>query len=238
MEIPSRQRWLSTWHMTLRSKGQVWYTDGSRMAGRSGAGVCGVRPRKTLSFSVGVHTTVFQTEFFFAILACAKECIGRVYISEHIWEYSSDSQAALQALESSRVTSALVWECRQELCASSRWNKVKLLWIPGYCGIQSNEDADALARKKSSSPVLGPEPAISVSPRIGRLKVQQWLKEMQPEHWAAARDMRQSKLFGQTAKGPDGLGQERVHAGNRVVNWSLCTVATLAYRGPPRKRQV
>jgi hypothetical protein len=65
--------------MTLPSKELVWYMDGFWMAGRSGAGVCGVRPGKRLSFSLGVHATVFQAEMF-VILVCAKEGL---YTSAH-----------------------------------------------------------------------------------------------------------------------------------------------------------
>jgi hypothetical protein len=56
VEIPSHECWLSTWPMTLQSKGLIW--DGSKMAGKSGAGVCGVRPGMRLSFSLGVHASV------------------------------------------------------------------------------------------------------------------------------------------------------------------------------------
>jgi ribonuclease HI len=48
-------------------------------------------------------------------------------------------------IEASRVMLKLVWKCQQALCAVSRWNKVMLLWVPGHCEIQDNEDADALA---------------------------------------------------------------------------------------------
>jgi hypothetical protein len=38
--------------------------------------------RERSSFSLDVHSTVFQTESF-AILACEKGCIERVYAGEH-----------------------------------------------------------------------------------------------------------------------------------------------------------
>jgi hypothetical protein len=50
-----------------------------------------------------------------AILACAKECTGRVYTGERLYS-CSDSQAALLALEVSRVTSELV--CVDRRCVS------------------------------------------------------------------------------------------------------------------------
>jgi ribonuclease HI len=48
-----------------------------------------------------------------------------------------------------------------------------LLWVPGHCGIQGNEDAGALAREGSSSPFLNRRPAVSFSTRVGRLKVKE-----------------------------------------------------------------
>jgi hypothetical protein len=45
--------------MTLQSGGLFLNTDGSRMAGRTGAGTCEVQLRRRL-FSLGVHGTVFQ----------------------------------------------------------------------------------------------------------------------------------------------------------------------------------
>jgi hypothetical protein len=60
------------------------------MVGRSGAGVCGVRPGKRLSVLCGVHATVFQVEA--VILTCEGMCGECIH-----W-----------CIE--------VWKCRQELC--------------------------------------------------------------------------------------------------------------------------
>jgi hypothetical protein len=122
-----------------------------------------------LSFSCGVHATMFQTETF-AILAYAKECIGRAYTGQCIC-ICSDGQAALRVLESSRVMSKLVWECH----ALSSWNKIMLLWVPSHYEIQGDEDADVFAREGLCHSFLGPEPAISVPLCVGRLKVKDWL---------------------------------------------------------------
>jgi hypothetical protein len=52
--------------MDLQSWGLVYIQTGPK---RSGTGVCGVRPRKRLSFLLGVLVTVFQIEMF-AVLVC------------------------------------------------------------------------------------------------------------------------------------------------------------------------
>jgi hypothetical protein len=51
-------------------KGLVWFTDGSKMKGGTGAGIYGQSLRRRLSFSLGKYATVFQAEIH-AILACA-----------------------------------------------------------------------------------------------------------------------------------------------------------------------
>jgi hypothetical protein len=89
----------------------------------------------------------------------------------------SDSQADLQTLEASRVSLKQVWKCQQALCAMSSWNKVTLLWVPNHSGIQGNTDVDAMAREGLSSQFLSSEPAISISPCIGRIKVKEWIQQ-------------------------------------------------------------
>jgi hypothetical protein len=58
--------------------GLIWCTDGTRMADGSGAGVCGVLLKKGLSFSLGVHFTMLQSEIC-VISAFAKDSIQRNY---------------------------------------------------------------------------------------------------------------------------------------------------------------
>jgi ribonuclease HI len=43
-------------------------------------------------------------------------------------------------------------------------NRIRLVWVPGHCGIHENEEADALAETESSSVVLGLEPCFLLAP--------------------------------------------------------------------------
>jgi hypothetical protein len=52
----------------------IWYTDSSR----TGSGIHGLRPKRSLSFSLGKFATVFQTETY-VIFQCACENIRRAY---------------------------------------------------------------------------------------------------------------------------------------------------------------
>ena len=53
-------------------KGLIWYTDGSRTADGTEAGVHGQYVNRGLSIPLGKHATVFQAKVY-AILACFEE---------------------------------------------------------------------------------------------------------------------------------------------------------------------
>lgn len=93
--------------------------------------------------------------------------------------------------------SKLVRECKQAICVLSNTNTVTRLWVPGHIGIQGNQNADTLAMKGSSNPVLGSEPAIPNSPCVSSLKIKEWMTKKHSKYTAATSGMRQSKLFTQ-----------------------------------------
>ena len=88
----------------------------------TGSGIFGKRPRGSFSFPLGKFATVFQTEIY-AIFQCACENIRRAYKNKWILIFS-DSQAALRALGSPKVTSGLVAECLNVLLTLASLNKV------------------------------------------------------------------------------------------------------------------
>jgi len=113
---------------------------GSRTGSGTGAGIFGLRPKRSFSFTLGKFATVFQTEIY-AILQCACENIRRAYKSKQILIFS-DSQAALKVLSGLKVTSGLVAECLDAFTVLASMNEVTLIWVPGQCGILGNEEAD------------------------------------------------------------------------------------------------
>ena len=69
---------------------------------------------------------------------------------------NSDSKSALEALQSSEITSKTVLETIKSLNSLGKWNKLKLRWIPAHKGLDGNEMADSLVKKATK--MYGPEP--------------------------------------------------------------------------------
>ena len=121
----------------------VWYTDGSKM--ESGA-VAGIYSEDcSISRSLGQCATVFQAETY-AIITCAQENIDGCTTNKAIY-ILSDSQVALNALDSCKVDSRLILNCIKTLNRLGRRNRVVLVWVPGHVGVRGNEMANELARK-------------------------------------------------------------------------------------------
>ena len=117
----------------------IWFTDGSRANSGTGSGIFGSRPNRSFNFPLGKFATLFETEIY-AILQCACENIRRAYKNKRILIFS-DSQAALKALSSPKLTTGLVEECLDALSALASLNEVTLAWVLGHHGISGNEQS-------------------------------------------------------------------------------------------------
>ena len=135
-------------------------------------------------FPLGKFATGFQTEIH-AILQCACENIRKAYKHQRIPIFS-DSQAALQALSSPQVSSWLVAECLDGLCALASLNAVNMFWVPGHCGIAGSEGADKFARQASDIPLLGPQPAVGIPGCAAREAIKNWTEY---QHYSARKDL-------------------------------------------------
>jgi hypothetical protein len=149
--------------------------------------------RRWQSFSLGLHTTVFQAEIY-TIKACIMENTEKGYTGRNIY-ILSDSQAAIKALDSLRINSKLVWDCHQSLVKLAEHNRIQLLWVLGHMGIDGNEIADQLARQGSSHPFTGPEPALGISAKVARGVITDWTSRKHKEHWQSIRGQIQAKGF-------------------------------------------
>jgi hypothetical protein len=96
---------------TAPVEGLVWFIDGSRMKGGTGAGVYGQSVRRRLSISLGKYATVFQAKIY-AILAYVYE-IQLQNRSNKYASICSDSLAALKALQAVKTMSPMVQQCQK-----------------------------------------------------------------------------------------------------------------------------
>jgi hypothetical protein len=68
----TREDWTKGTGTPPAGRGLLWFTDGSVMGGRAGAGVYGQSAGRRLSLSLSRYVTVFQAEIY-AILACVHD---------------------------------------------------------------------------------------------------------------------------------------------------------------------
>ncbi|XP_066909294.1 uncharacterized protein [Halyomorpha halys] len=161
--------------------------------GLTGAGVYIEELDIKLRFSLGKHSTVFQTEVF-AILS-ASLCPEVTSCERTGITIFLESLSALQALESPRITSNLVKECKQALESLACLKKLQLVWVPGHKGITSNEKAEHLTRNGAGHPPIGPEPFLGISKRHQRKVVLDWTWKIAGKEWRDCIGLRQAKIL-------------------------------------------
>jgi hypothetical protein len=88
------------------------------------------------SYALGSHATVFQSKVY-AILACLEYCISEGIVNRAI-SICSENMAALLAFKSYAMPSRVVLQCRDALQEMALSNRVRLVWVPGHCGIHGN----------------------------------------------------------------------------------------------------
>jgi ribonuclease HI len=173
----------------------VCYTDGSKLArrGTTGAGIYFAGDEQGFSYSLGRLSTVFQAEVY-ALLSCALH--DRISKEQGLSiAICSDSQAALRAVSTPRVTSSIVTEAVEALRVLATFNSVRLIWVPGHSGIPGNERADLYARRGAGSELIGPEPFLGLSTQVVRTILQDWAFKEQSRLWQSKDGCRQAKAL-------------------------------------------
>lgn len=189
--IPSRDEWREKHSELLSDSCTLVYTDGSRMGENSGAGIFSSNFSEIIA--LGKYATVFQAEVV-AITAAAYELLCSENLLNTI-RILSDSQAAIKAVGAVRTTSKVVADCKKVLSKLAISKNVELIWIPGHCNFDGNEEADKLARQGSANKMTGPEPAVGISPAARRSQIKKIIHEKHFMSWQSGTDCRQAKQF-------------------------------------------
>ncbi|XP_036340187.1 uncharacterized protein LOC118749499 [Rhagoletis pomonella] len=191
VHIADRALW-NTGNPYTKPNGEVWYTDGSKLEnGRTGAGIFGPNFKKMIP--MGSYPTIFQAGIH-AIEICGRECLRRGTSAKYIC-IMSDSQAALLALKSHKISSQLVHDCRNVLNALGDKNTVLLGWVPGHEGHDGNEEADCLAKQGAAAVFYGPEPFCGLTKAHIKGTINNWVDKMFNRHWMECPGQRQAKRF-------------------------------------------
>lgn len=188
--IPSREEWSnSTVHCS--NNGTTWFTDGSKSSTSSGAGIYCPLQGKSLSFPLGSMASIAQAETV-AMIRCGWEILSQETPGRPV-NICSDSQGILKALQGYIFRSALLLDCWEIMQRASQTTPITLIWIPSHRGFSGNEAADLLAREGSTTPFIGPEPAIRVPYSNLKLRITSWRKNSFKRYWDSTVIAGQSK---------------------------------------------
>ena len=169
------------------------YTDGSKTNDGVGSGIHIIKPDKLIiNFSSRLpnYCSVFQAEI--NAIKIASDYLITASPIDHV-SFFVDSQAALLALFSNKVSSSLVADTIRSLnILSSTMPSVTLNWTKAHIGTSGNEIADQLAKDGTKLPqpsdVLLPKQAV-------RADIDFAIREIWHFRWFSYTEARQSKQF-------------------------------------------
>ena len=144
----------------------IWciYTDGSKRDNLTGAGFCVIHNNQTVTsqaYPLGTYPSVFQCELF-AIHEAALWIQANVNSPSTLIIFS-DSQAAINTLNSTSVSNTIALDTINTLNELGSLHSITIQWVPGHSNIAGNEAADTLANQGSAVIPTGPEPYLPFS---------------------------------------------------------------------------
>ena len=175
------------------------YTDGSKINDTAGLGYQ-IRnkgnPKFNYSEFLGSNTTVFQAEV--TAITRAASFLGHKQVGQKIL-FRSDSQAAIQAINSNVTHSPLVEECINAINSLGKNNTVTIQWIKAHVGHEGNEAADQNAKNGTEIRRSGPEPFLPVPQAYIDQKIEESFIKKWNKRWVGSKTCRQTKLWFKTS---------------------------------------
>ena len=168
------------------------YTDGSKMSNNIGAAYVIYRGKQIIgeaSFKLPSTCTVFQAEVK-AILEASKFLTQKPefkYIKFFI-----DSQAAILAVENTKINSTLVRDAKKELNTAAKGRRVVLCWTKAHIGTEGNERADVAAKQGGET---GIQSMVSVPKAELKAKIEEYYYEIWGTAWSEYKGARMAKQF-------------------------------------------
>lgn len=90
---------------------------------------------------------------------------------------------------------SVVWECLINLEQLATKNHVTLWWVPRHTGIESNEQADLLAKKAAKSTPIGPEFFIGLTRNHYKRHIREWEEYRKTLYWKNIPAQQHAKKF-------------------------------------------
>jgi hypothetical protein len=116
---------------------------------------------------------------------CYISCHWEFYLvleKEHLYSLWKSTNLD-QSFENRKINSKLVSNCLQSLMILAECNRVQLLWVPRYKGVEGNGTAQQLVKKGLLHPFIWPEPACGTSDRVAWQVIRDWMCREHQDCW-------------------------------------------------------
>jgi ribonuclease HI len=139
---PSRESWRNG--SILENEALQFFTDGSKLDGKVGAGVFCEKLNVNISVRLPDYCSVYQAEV--AAIWQVVTWLKHNVVSVRDIAIYVDSQAAVRSLEAVCLRSRVALDCRSSLNEMSEYFSIQIIWVPGHSDVMGNCRADELAR--------------------------------------------------------------------------------------------